>query len=62
MKRWLEWVTANAMPLMTALGLAALVFVAGLLAMAATAVALAARPQAAMPAAVSPTLAARPPW
>jgi diguanylate cyclase (GGDEF)-like protein/PAS domain S-box-containing protein len=36
MKRWLEWVTANAMPLMTALGLAALVFVAGLLAMAAT--------------------------
>jgi diguanylate cyclase (GGDEF)-like protein/PAS domain S-box-containing protein len=36
MKRWLEWVKVNAMPLTTALGLAVLVFLTGLLAMAAT--------------------------
>ena len=35
MKRWLEWVKVNAMPLTTALGLAVLVFLTGLLAMAA---------------------------
>ena len=35
MKRWLEWVKVNAMPLSTALGLAVLVFLTGLLVMAA---------------------------
>ncbi len=35
MKRWLEWVKVNAMPLTTALALAVLVFLTGLLAMAA---------------------------
>ena len=33
MKRWLEWVKVNTMPLTTALGLAVLVFLTGLLAM-----------------------------